>query len=74
MGATTEKLSQHERGRQPPGGFAGPLGKATETEGKKKVCVVGGGVGCAIAYPVLKKFHDCGAEVHAVIGFRTRIW
>ena len=48
----------------------GPLGKATETEGKKKVCVVGGGVGCAIAYPVLKKFHDDGAEVHAIVGFR----
>ena len=50
----------------------GPLGKPTETEGKKKVCVVGGGVGCAIAYPVLKKFHDCGAEVHAVIGFKNK--
>ena len=52
--------------------FVGPLGKATETEGKKKVCVVGGGVGCAIAYPVLKKFHDCGAEVHAVVGFKSK--
>ena len=51
--------------------FVGPLGKATETEGKKKVCVVGGGVGCAIAYPVLKKFHDDGAEVHAIVGFRS---
>lgn len=48
------------------------LGKPTETEGKKKVCVVGGGVGCAIAYPVLKKFHDCGAEVHAVVGFKSK--
>ena len=52
--------------------FVGPLGKPTETEGKKKVCVVGGGVGCAIAYPVLKKFHDCGAEVHAVVGFKSK--
>ena len=52
--------------------FVGPLGKATETAGKKKVCVVGGGVGCAIAYPVLKKFHDDGAEVHAVIGFKNK--
>ena len=52
--------------------FVGPLGKPTETEGKKKVCVVGGGVGCAIAYPVLKKFHDCGAEVHAVVGFKNK--
>ena len=52
--------------------FVGPLGKPTPVEGKKKVCVVGGGVGCAIAYPVLKKFHDCGAEVHAVIGFKNK--
>ena len=46
-------------------------GKAPDFTGKK-VCVVGGGVGCAIAYPVLKKFHDCGAEVHAVIGFKNK--
>ena len=52
--------------------FVGPLGRATEVEGLKKVCVVGGGVGCAIAYPVLKKFHDCGAEVHAVVGFKSK--
>ena len=52
--------------------FVGPLGRATEVEGLKKVCVVGGGVGCAIAYPVLKKFHDCGAEVHAVVGFKNK--
>ena len=52
--------------------FVGPLGKPTPVEGKKKVCVVGGGVGCAIAYPVLKKFHDCGAEVHAVVGFKNK--
>ena len=51
--------------------FVGPLGKPTPVEGKKKVCVVGGGVGCAIAYPVLKKFHDDGAEVHAIVGFRS---
>ena len=48
------------------------VAKKAETEGKKKVCVVGGGVGCAIAYPVLKKFHDCGAEVHAVVGFKNK--
>ena len=63
VGATTEKLSRMKEGDSLQD-FVGPLGKATETEGKKKVCVVGGGVGCAIAYPVLKKFHDCGAEVH----------
>ena len=71
VGATTEKLSRMKEGDSLQD-FVGPLGKATETEGKKKVCVVGGGVGCAIAYPVLKKFHDCGAEVHAVIGFKNK--
>ena len=71
VGATTEKLRHLSEGESIQD-FVGPLGKATETEGKKKVCVVGGGVGCAIAYPVLKKFHDCGAEVHAVIGFKNK--
>ncbi|WP_294855733.1 sulfide/dihydroorotate dehydrogenase-like FAD/NAD-binding protein [Oscillibacter sp.] len=70
VGATTEKLNRLNEGDCLQD-FVGPLGKATETEGKKKVCVVGGGVGCAIAYPVLKKFHDDGAEVHAVIGFKS---
>ena len=50
----------------------GPLGRATETEGLKKVAVVGGGVGCAIAYPVAKKLHEEGAEVHSIVGFRTK--
>ena len=71
VGATTEKLS-HGRQGEFIQDFVGPLGRPTETEGKKKVCVVGGGVGCAIAYPVLKKFHDCGAEVHAVVGFKNK--
>lgn len=71
VGATTEKLRHLEQGDFLQD-FVGPLGRATETEGKKKVCVVGGGVGCAIAYPVLKKFHDGGTEVHAVIGFKNK--
>ena len=71
IGATTEKLSHKSEGEYIQD-FVGPLGRPTETEGKKKVCVVGGGVGCAIAYPVLKKFHDCGAEVHAVVGFKNK--
>ena len=71
IGATTEKLSHKAEGESIQD-FVGPLGKPTETEGKKKVCVVGGGVRCAIAYPVLKKFHDCGAEVHAVVGFKNK--
>ena len=70
VGATTEKLKRLNEGDCLQD-FVGPLGKATETEGKKKVCVVGGGVGCAIAYPVLKKFHDDGDEVHAIVGFRS---
>ncbi len=52
--------------------FVGPLGVATHTDGLKKVCVVGGGVGCAIAYPVTKKLHNLGCEVHAVVGFRNK--
>ena len=71
VGATTEKLGHKQQGEFIQD-FVGPLGRPTETEGKKKVCVVGGGVGCAIAYPVLKKFHDCGAEVHAVVGFKNK--
>ena len=71
VGSTTEKLKRLNEGDCLQD-FVGPLGKATETEGKKKVAVVGGGVGCAIAYPVLKKFHDNGAEVHAIVGFRSQ--
>lgn len=71
IGATTEKLNHLSAGDCLQD-FVGPLGKPTETEGKNKVCVVGGGVGCAIAYPVLHKFHESGAEVHAVIGFKNK--
>ena len=52
--------------------FVGPLGRASHLEGLKKVAVVGGGVGCAIAYPVMKRLHEMGAEVHAIAGFRNR--
>lgn len=52
--------------------FVGPLGKASEIEGLKKVAVVGGGVGCAIAYPVAKKLHNLGCEVHTITGFRNK--
>ena len=52
--------------------FVGPLGVPTHTEGLKKVAVVGGGVGCAIAYPITKKLHEMGAEVHAIVGFRNK--
>ena len=52
--------------------FVGPLGTPSHLEGLKKVAVVGGGVGCAIAYPTAKRLHELGAEVHAVAGFRSR--
>ena len=52
--------------------FVGPLGKPTETEGIRKVCIVGGGVGCAIALPVAQRFKELGAEVHSIIGFRNK--
>ena len=71
VGATTDALARKSEGEYIQD-FVGPLGKATETEGLRKVCVVGGGVGCAIALPVAQKLHDLGCEVHAIIGFRTK--
>ena len=71
VGATTEKLNHKNEGEY-ISDFVGPLGKKTETEGLKKVAVVGGGVGCAIAFPVAKKLHDLGCEVHSVVGFRNK--
>lgn len=71
VGATTEKLNHLNEGDYIED-FVGPLGKATETEGLKKVAVIGGGVGCAIAYPVAKKLHEQGCEVHSVVGFRNK--
>ncbi len=71
VGATTEKLNHKEEGESIQD-FAGPLGRATETEGIRKVCIVGGGVGCAIAMPVAQEFHRLGAEVTSIIGFRNK--
>ncbi len=71
VGATTKLLNAKNVGDY-IADFAGPLGKATETEGRRKVAVVGGGVGCAIALPIAEKLHAQGAEVHSVIGFRTK--
>ncbi len=70
VGATTEKLNHKNEGECLED-FVGPLGKATHTDGLKKVAVVGGGVGCAIAYPVAKKLHNLGCEVTSIIGFRN---
>ena len=52
--------------------FVGPLGRPTDVENKKRVCVVGGGVGCAIALPIAQALHEQGCEVHSVIGFRSK--
>ena len=71
VGATTEKLNHKKEGEY-IADFVGPLGVASHTEGLKKVAVIGGGVGCAIAYPIAKKLHKNGAEVHSVVGFRNK--
>ena len=71
VGATTMKLNALNKGDYIED-FVGPLGKATETAGIKKVCIVGGGVGCAIAMPVAEEFHRLGAEVVSIIGFRNK--
>ena len=52
--------------------FVGPLGRATETKGLKKVCVVGGGVGCAIALPIAQALHEQGTKVTGIVGFRNK--
>lgn len=71
VGSTTEKLKHKEEGDY-IADFVGPLGVATHTEGIKKVCIIGGGVGCAIAMPVAQEFHRLGAEVTSIIGFRNK--
>ena len=71
VGATTEKLNHKEAGDCIQD-FVGPLGVATKVEGLKKVCIVGGGVGCAIAMPIAEELHRMGAEVTSIIGFRSK--
>ena len=71
VGASTESLNHKKVGESIPD-FVGPLGRPTHTEGLKKVCVVGGGVGCAIALPVARALHEQGAEVTSIIGFRNK--
>jgi len=71
VGATTVKLNQKEVGDSLQD-FVGPLGMPTELEGLKKVCIVGGGVGCAIALPIAEALHNMGCEVTSVIGFRSK--
>ena len=71
VGATTEKLNHKKEGDYIQD-FVGPLGVPTHTEGKKKVCIIGGGVGCAIAMPVAQEFHALGADVTSIVGFRNK--
>ncbi len=71
VGATTEKLSHKEAGDCLQD-FVGPLGVATHLEGLKRVCIVGGGVGCAIAMPIAEELHRMGADVTSIIGFRNK--
>ena len=70
-GATTKNLSLKQEGEYIQD-FVGPLGVASELEGLKKVCVIGGGVGCAIALPIAEALHNMGAEVTSIIGFRSK--
>ena len=71
VGGGTQRLNAKEEGDYIPD-FVGPLGRPTHIDGLKKVCVVGGGVGCAIALPVAKALHEAGCEVTSIIGFRNK--
>ena len=71
VGATTKKLNAKNEGDFITD-FVGPLGVPTHVDGLKKVAVIGGGVGCAIAFPIAKKLHELGAEVHSIVGFRNQ--
>ena len=71
VGATTKKLDQKAEGEYLQD-FVGPLGRPTELDGLKKVCIVGGGVGCAIALPIAQALHAMGCEVTSIIGFRSK--
>ncbi len=71
VGGTTIELNTLNAGESVQD-FVGPLGQATHIDGLKKVCVVGGGVGCAIALPVAKALHENGCVVHSVVGFRNK--
>ena len=71
VGATTEKLNHLNEG-ECLHDFVGPLGVPTHVDGLKKVCVIGGGVGCAIALPIAEELHVMGAEVTSIIGFRNQ--
>ncbi len=71
VGGTTMALNKKNEGEFLCD-FVGPLGTPTELDGLKKVAVVGGGVGCAIALPVARRLHESGANVTAIVGFRSK--
>ncbi len=71
VGATTNKLNQKHEGEFIED-FVGPLGEPTHIDGLKKVCIIGGGVGCAIAMPIAEALHQNGCEVTSIIGFRNK--
>ena len=71
VGATTALLNAKKEGEYIQD-FVGPLGVASKLDGLKKVCIVGGGVGCAIALPIAQRLHEMGCEVHSIIGFRSK--
>ncbi|MBO7274800.1 MAG: sulfide/dihydroorotate dehydrogenase-like FAD/NAD-binding protein, partial [Clostridia bacterium] len=71
VGGTTTKLNAKREGEYIQD-FVGPLGVATHLDGLKKVCIVGGGVGCAIAMPIAQALHEMGAEFTSIIGFRNK--
>ena len=71
VGGTTERLNHLNEGDYIQD-FVGPLGVATHLDGLKKVCIVGGGVGCAIAMPIAEALHERGVEVTSIIGFRNK--
>ncbi len=71
VGSTTYKLSLKEEGEYIQD-FVGPLGRPTELDGLKKVCIIGGGAGSAIAMPIAQELHKRGATVHSIVGFRNK--
>lgn len=71
VGSTTKQLSEKEENEYICD-FAGPLGTPSHLEGIKKACIIGGGVGCAIALPIAEALYSSGAEVKSVIGFRNK--
>lgn len=71
MGSSTQKLNAKSQGDYIED-FVGPLGKHTDTDNIKKACIIGGGVGSAIAYPIARKLKESGAQVHSIVGFRNK--